>query len=58
MFILRNVLFYIWQTYSNGIPKIKLTNVEIQEQTASLKFIFKLKGKFAAYMKQALSKEE
>ena len=28
---------YILQTYSTGIPKIELSNVEIQEQTASLK---------------------
>ena len=25
----------IWQTYSTGVPKIELTNVETQEKTAS-----------------------
>ena len=29
-------LCYIWQTYSTGIIKIVVTNVEILEQTASL----------------------
>ena len=30
--------WYIWQTYSTGITKKELTNVEIQEQTASFTF--------------------
>ena len=32
--------WYIWQTYSAGISKKELTNVEIQEQTASFREIF------------------
>ena len=32
---------YNWQTYSSGIPNKKLTNVEIQEQTASLNKYYK-----------------
>ena len=37
----------IWQTYSTGITKKELTNVEIQEQTASLRKISNgIKGAF------------
>ena len=31
-------VIHIWQTYTTGIIKIELTNVEIQEQIASLDF--------------------
>ena len=33
--------WYIWQTYSTGITKKELKNVEIQEQTASLHLLKK-----------------
>ena len=31
--------WYIWQIYSTDITKKELTNVKIQEQTASLHFL-------------------
>ena len=34
---------YIWKLYSTGIPKIELTNVELQEQTASLHVYYVLR---------------
>ena len=33
---------YIWQTYPSGIPKIELTDVKIQEQTASFGTFFRI----------------